>query len=70
MLSLSTKYWQVLLSQGVVYGIGAAGLFLPGMVTSGQWFARRRGLALGIVASGSSVGMYMFGGDMYACNAN
>jgi len=56
MLSLSTKYWQVLLSQGVVYGMGAAGLFLPGLVTTGQWFTSKRGLAIGLVASGSSVG--------------
>jgi len=56
MLSLSTKYWQVLLSQGVVYGMGAAGLFLPGIVTTGQWFTTKRGLAIGLVASGSSVG--------------
>ena len=56
MLSLSTKYWQVLLSQGLVYGMGASGLFLPGIVTTGQWFTTKRGLAMGLVASGSSVG--------------
>ncbi|RPB19030.1 MFS transporter [Terfezia boudieri ATCC MYA-4762] len=60
MLSMSTKYWEVLLSQGVVYGIGAAGLFLPGIVTTGQWFTTNRGLAMGLVASGSSVGGVIF----------
>lgn len=60
MLSLSKKYYQILLAQGIVYGIGAAGLFLPGMVATGQWFSTRRGLATGIVASGSSVGGVVF----------
>ncbi|KAF8427244.1 major facilitator superfamily domain-containing protein [Terfezia claveryi] len=55
MLSLSAKYWEVLLFQGVVYGMGAAGLILPGIVTMGQWFTTKRGLAMGLVASGSSV---------------
>lgn len=59
MLSLCHKFWQVLLAQGIVYGIGAAGLFLPGIVATGQWFSSKRGLATGLVASGSSVGMYM-----------
>lgn len=56
MLSLCTQYWQIMLSQGICFGIGAAGLFLPAMVATGQWFTTRRGLAMGIVASGSSLG--------------
>ncbi|KAF8421184.1 MFS transporter [Tirmania nivea] len=60
MLSLCHKYWHVLLAQGIVYGIGAAGLFLPGLVATGQWFSSKRGLATGLVSSGSSVGGVVF----------
>ncbi|KAE8153688.1 MFS general substrate transporter [Aspergillus avenaceus] len=60
MLSLSTKFYQVMLTQGIVYGLGAAGLFLPPMVCVGQWFTAHRGLATGIVTSGSSVGGVIF----------
>lgn len=58
MISLCSEYWQIMLAQGIAYGIGAAVLFLPPMVCVGQWFSTKRGLATGIVASGSSVGRY------------
>ncbi|KAH8706938.1 MFS transporter [Phaeosphaeriaceae sp. PMI808] len=60
MLSLAKEYYQVMLAQGICYGIGAAGLFMPGLVATGQWFTTRRGLANGIVASGSSLGGVIF----------
>ncbi|KAJ5988409.1 hypothetical protein N7481_003619 [Penicillium waksmanii] len=60
MLSLSTKFWHIMLTQGIVYGLGASGLFLPPMICVGRWFTKRRGLATGIVASGSSVGGVIF----------
>ena len=55
-LSAGTKYWHFILSQGIVYGIGASGLFLPAMITASNWFEKKRGLATGIVSSGSSLG--------------
>ncbi|KIL87748.1 hypothetical protein FAVG1_08625 [Fusarium avenaceum] len=62
MLSLCTKYWQVMLAQGVAFGLAAAGLSLPAMVTATQWFSTKKGLAVGIVSSGSSLG-----GIIYPC---
>lgn len=56
MLSLSTEYYQTLLSEGVAFGLGSGCLFLIPMMAVSQWFSKRRGLALGITASGSSLG--------------
>jgi MFS family permease len=51
-----TTLWQLFLTYGVVEAIGLSGTF--GIVTAAvsRWFRARRGLALGIVASGSGVG--------------
>ncbi|KAK1140021.1 hypothetical protein N8T08_010930 [Aspergillus melleus] len=62
MLSLCRQYWQVMLAQGVAFGLAAAGLSLPAMATATQWFSTKKGLAVGIVSSGSSLG-----GVIYPC---
>ncbi|KIY49057.1 MFS general substrate transporter [Fistulina hepatica ATCC 64428] len=51
-----TQYWQFLLCQGFAVGISSGVIFGPQMGVIGHWFRRRRGLALGITAIGSSVG--------------
>lgn len=55
MTSLCTRYYQVLLAQGVCVGLGCAVLFLPSAAILSQWFARRRALALGVQSVGSPV---------------
>ncbi|KAI9723330.1 MAG: hypothetical protein M1812_001213 [Candelaria pacifica] len=59
-LSFCKEYWQVFLAHGVCFGVGAAGVFMPGFIIAGQYFHRKRALAIGIVASGSSLGGVIF----------
>ncbi|KAJ7715658.1 monocarboxylate permease-like protein [Mycena maculata] len=54
--SISTHYWHFLLSQGLLGGIALSCLFTPAYTAAQHWFLKRRGFALGIVTSGSSVG--------------
>lgn len=56
MASLSTLYYQLLLSHGVCTGIGIGLTFLPVVTLPNQWFSKHRGLAVGIAIGGSSVG--------------
>lgn len=57
MMSLSTKWWQLLLSQGVLTGIGGGIFFCPSMGLIATYFSSHRALAVGIVTTGNSVGM-------------
>ncbi|KAL1867536.1 hypothetical protein VTK73DRAFT_4139 [Phialemonium thermophilum] len=59
-LSFATRYWQIFLAQSLCFGLGAAGAFIPGLVASGQFFKKKRALALGIVTTGSSCGGVIF----------
>ncbi|KAI9801590.1 MAG: hypothetical protein M1825_003269 [Sarcosagium campestre] len=56
MTSISTKYWQVFLAQGLCVGLGCGCLFTPSIAIIGTYFTTKRSLATGIAASGSSVG--------------
>ncbi|KAA8904429.1 hypothetical protein TRICI_005479 [Trichomonascus ciferrii] len=56
MLSLCKEIWQIYLSQGILFGFGAGLSFFTAMAAPQEWFKRRRALAVGITASGSSLG--------------
>ncbi|KAF4624573.1 hypothetical protein G7Y89_g13599 [Cudoniella acicularis] len=56
MTSICNEYWQVILAQGVVMGIGAGGLLLPSIAVMPQYFTKRKAFATGIAAAGSSIG--------------
>ncbi|KAH9831426.1 major facilitator superfamily domain-containing protein [Rhodofomes roseus] len=54
--SIATTYWELLLSQGIMFGIGSSLAYIPAIGLPSQWFNKRRGLATGIASSGSGVG--------------
>ncbi|KAI9502053.1 hypothetical protein GGI25_004567 [Coemansia spiralis] len=54
--SFSTQIWQLVLTQGVLYGASASFPYILGVTVPLQWIKRHRGLALAIVYMGSGVG--------------
>ncbi|KAF2113085.1 major facilitator superfamily domain-containing protein [Lophiotrema nucula] len=59
-MSFAKNYWQLLLTQGICTGVGGGIFFVPVMGLTSTYFAKKRGMALGIVTSGNS-----FGGIVY-----
>ena len=49
----ASALWQFALLQGLLIGTGSAATFAPLMADTSQWFTRRRGIAVGIFASGN-----------------
>ncbi|KAJ2159246.1 hypothetical protein GGF46_003176 [Coemansia sp. RSA 552] len=58
--SFCNEVWQLILTQGMLFGIGASFLFAPSVAIPSQWFVKRRGLASGVAVSGSSIGGLWF----------
>ncbi|KAI0441219.1 major facilitator superfamily domain-containing protein [Xylaria telfairii] len=59
LMSISTKYWQLFLTQGVLAGIGAGLYFTPAIscvTVVNTYFDKRRGLAVGLATTGNSIG--------------
>lgn len=56
MLSLCNSIWQIYLTQGVLFGIGAGINYFTSMSVPPEWFKERRALAIGIITGGSSIG--------------
>lgn len=56
MLSLSTQYYQIMLSQSIVSSLGSGAIFTACLTPTTTWFLKKRGLVFGIVNSGSAVG--------------
>ncbi|SMY23223.1 unnamed protein product [Zymoseptoria tritici ST99CH_1A5] len=56
LVSISTTYWQLMLTQGVLMGLGNGLLFLPGIALVSRSFRKHRAVAMGIATCGSPVG--------------
>ncbi|KAJ2062481.1 hypothetical protein GGI17_002373 [Coemansia sp. S146] len=54
--SFSTQIWQLVLTQGIMYGSAASFPYILGVTVPLQWIKRRRGLALAVVYLGSGLG--------------
>ncbi|EAU80704.2 monocarboxylate permease [Coprinopsis cinerea okayama7 len=56
LIPLCTKYWHFLLCQGFAVGLACGCLFGPTPAIIAHWFKKRRGISMGIMAVGSSIG--------------
>ena len=56
MTSLCHQYWQFILAQGVVVGLGFSCLFLPTIAIISQYFTTKKAIAFGIASVGGSIG--------------
>ncbi|KAF9956681.1 hypothetical protein BGZ72_002567 [Mortierella alpina] len=54
--SFSTKLWHLYVTQGLMFGIGASFAYYPAIAVPSQYFAKNRGLAIGIAVSGTGLG--------------
>ncbi|KAK1855167.1 MFS monocarboxylate transporter [Colletotrichum chrysophilum] len=60
MTSLSTKYWQLFLAQGICTGLGDGLTFCPTIALLATYFVKRRSMAIAINASGAGSGGIFF----------
>ncbi|TKA75819.1 hypothetical protein B0A49_03541 [Cryomyces minteri] len=54
--SLATRIWHLLLTQGLLYGIGSSMMYFPILSVAPEYFDQHRGSAMGFVLSGAGVG--------------
>lgn len=60
MASLATEYYQFMLAQAVCSAIGVAAVFVTAISAVSGWFDKHRGLAYGVLSTGSSIGGVVF----------
>jgi MFS family permease len=65
-----THLWHFTLAQGVVVGAGTSLCYIPAVTVTPAWFNERRGLAMGIVLSGTGVGGVVWAPILHALNAS
>jgi MFS family permease len=51
-----SKTWQFALTQGIMFAVGSSMAYLPPVVCGPQYFNKNRGIAMGIVFSGTGIG--------------
>ena len=67
--SFSQTLWQFVLTQGLLLGCGTCLAYIPAVTVAPGWFKEKRGLALGIVLSGTGVGGTIWAPALRALNA-
>ncbi|OQE31242.1 hypothetical protein PENSTE_c001G03281 [Penicillium steckii] len=58
--SFSTNITHLILSQGIGFGIGGSLAYTPSILFMSEWFVKRKGLAFGVVWSGSGISGVLF----------
>lgn len=58
--SFCTRYWQILMAQGICIGLGLGMAYMPSIAVIGCYFERRRSLALAISTTGGGFGSLIF----------
>nr|XP_018999161.1 uncharacterized protein I203_08305 [Kwoniella mangroviensis CBS 8507]OCF62622.1 hypothetical protein I203_08305 [Kwoniella mangroviensis CBS 8507] len=59
-ISFCSTYHQLLIVQGLLFGIGSGCVFTPACAVVQPWFDKKRNLAMGILATGSAIGGVIF----------
>lgn len=60
MTSLCKEYYQFVLAQGLVGGVGIGMSIAPALAATGQYFQKKRAASMGIAVAGSSLGGVIF----------
>lgn len=58
--SWCNETWQFAMTQGLMFGIGSSLVYMPPIVYCPQYYDRRRGVAMGVVFSGTGFGSLVF----------
>ena len=64
--SRGTSIYFIMISYGIVFGIGSCFVFLPLYLVMPRYFIKRRSLALGLVATGPGGGLFVMSPIMQA----
>ncbi|GAA5947840.1 hypothetical protein JCM3765_001106 [Sporobolomyces pararoseus] len=54
--SFATQVWGLILTQGIICGVSGAVVYTPCLLWTVDWFVEKRGLASGIIFSGTGLG--------------
>lgn len=60
MASLATKYYQLLLSQGVCVGVGMGIMYTPQLSVVSSYFKKKKPIAVGFCGTGAGIGGLIF----------
>lgn len=60
LIAQCTQYWHYLLCQGFAIGLACGTIFSCVVGIIGQWFRRRRGIAMGLMTGSGSIGSTVF----------
>lgn len=59
LLSITSEYYQIFLTQAIMMGLGFGCLYLPAPAVVSQYFDKRTALAMGVSSAGSAIGMLL-----------